>query len=1500
MKSISTLLTLLLACMAIQSMAQVDVTKDDAGNKKVGINKINPEKDIHMRGSELLFEEQKGDGSLQIKMYIGPDGKVGIGTAVPDYAMDVRGAIATGGNGLSGYLKLRRGDGAAIGQLGYDANDGLLRLKAGGGGAAMAFFVDSGAASTERMRITADGKIGIGTTTPQDKFHIAGDTWIARFSHTDGRYTRMSGNQIAAYNANNTIGTLYLNNEGGIVTTQANIGIGTTTPEGKLSVIGDVGIGSTTFTNQSAHMLDIASTKGAASQSAIRALYPAGGGLLNTEFAALAHRSGQWNAIYAKQGASGAALYTEGEVNLMSGNVGIGTASPSATLEVAGKTKTTTLQVTTGAAAGKVLQSDANGNATWADPNTLAGANDNLGNHTASQNVKLNGKWLSGDGGNEGILVANSGSVGIGTASPLSILDIRSSNPAITVGTPTSTAGALYFGNSSHGVKRNYSNGNDVGLYTTAGNIYLSAANTSTSQFQLNSAGNVGIGISPTTKLDVNGKTKTTQLQVTTGAAAGKVLQSDAAGNATWADPNTLAGANDNLGNHTASQNINLNGKWISGNGSNQGIHINANKSTIGINATATDDADLTFSGASKAIGGNGINTYHNLATAYFPGASTGTAKITLPKSWSNTMMKITISGYNYSGIGAWELVVSGYNYSGQYWVNYSGELRGSAPFDQVRLGHDGTNCVLLLGNTTTRWSYGKINIEKFEATHTQIDNWGDLWRIDQITSETGITKLVNVTLPIYQAPNNNVGIGTTTPTQKLDVTGNIKASSNLYADGRYLYLGLNQLYGDNSSALYYSNNHSTVTQLIMRDKENLQYGRLYGDGDGANFGLMDGDGNWSYLAAKDNYTSFRINNSEKLRLESSGAIKFTGYTGTNHNGTPTSILGVDASGNVVKTAAAGINTPNIYSSDGSLSTSRTIQLDGSTLNFQNMLSGTGSVSFKGMGSSTGSLSITSPEGNPGIVLYSNDNKRANIGRRNDGLGIGVGSSSSSPGSSDLFIQNDGNVGIGTSTPKTKLDAQGPNNYWQATFGNSGIWKGDVNNWKRIVFGGRNDDASAAGYDVVLRTSNGSGILTLQDGTGNVGIGTNTPSHKLDLGSSLGRKLALYQSGNDFYGFGISPSTMEFHAGSQSNTAPKMTINALGVIKLNTYTGSNHSGTPTALLGVDATGNVVKTESAGALIQQKFAKTSAARQTIASATPQVITGLSIPFTPKRSNSIIVIEAVISTTAEYVSSYGVFKNGAPTASTSGFSNANEPNMQVTTYGSGNAGYLSNIKVLHFENAGTTATRTYDIRASSAWGGGVRTLYINNRSSNDMASISYMTVKEIVGEEVVSSIKIDPNEFQKSLPAPDMPMKEDVNQETTIIPTHLESKLAKQAQEIETLKILVEALLEEKVSGLERIEVALENAASMESAYISQNIPNPTANDAIIKYYVPEHAVSAQINFFSLSGQILKEVDINQMGQGELKVDLDRMMSGSYMYNLIVDGKLIDTKTMVIIK
>jgi hypothetical protein len=59
-------------------------------------------------------------------------------------------------------------------------------------------------------------------------------------------------------------------------------------------------------------------------------------------------------------------------VVLKNGNTGIGNSAPTEKLEVAGKTKTTNIQITNGAATGRILVSDAAGNGTWTTANSIA------------------------------------------------------------------------------------------------------------------------------------------------------------------------------------------------------------------------------------------------------------------------------------------------------------------------------------------------------------------------------------------------------------------------------------------------------------------------------------------------------------------------------------------------------------------------------------------------------------------------------------------------------------------------------------------------------------------------------------------------------------------------------------------------------------------------------------------------------------------------------------------------------------------------------------------------------------------------------------------------------------------------------------------------------------------------------------------------------------------------------------------------------------------------
>ncbi len=78
------------------------------------------------------------------------------------------------------------------------------------------------------------------------------------------------------------------------------------------------------------------------------------------------------------------------------------------------------------------------------EPRAPGAGADNLGSHIAAQHIQLNGFFLSGDGGAEGVFVAAAGNVGVGTNTPdaNSILDINGLGAMSAMIVPRDTAAA--------------------------------------------------------------------------------------------------------------------------------------------------------------------------------------------------------------------------------------------------------------------------------------------------------------------------------------------------------------------------------------------------------------------------------------------------------------------------------------------------------------------------------------------------------------------------------------------------------------------------------------------------------------------------------------------------------------------------------------------------------------------------------------------------------------------------------------------------------------------------------------------------------------------------------------------------------------------------------------------------------------------------------------------------------------------------------------------------
>ena len=80
-------------------------------------------------------------------------------------------------------------------------------------------------------------------------------------------------------------------------------------------------------------------------------------------------------------------------------------------------------------------------------------------------------------------------------------------------------------------------------------------------------------------------------------------------------------------------------------------------------------------------------------------------------------------------------------------------------------------------------------------------------------------------------------------------------------------------------------------------------------------------------------------------------------------------------------------------------------------------------------------------------------------------------------------------------------------------------------------------------------------------------------------------------------------------------------------------------------------------------------------------------------------------------------------------------------------------------------------------------------------------------------------------------------------------------------------------------------------------LNQNIPNPFGSQTEIGIFVPETSNSARLVFHTITGAVIKTIQIDEKGKSNISVNADDLSEGIYSYSLIVDGKAISSKKMI---
>ncbi len=704
-----------------------------------------------------------------------------------------------------------------------------------------------GAFPTTKMVLKANGNVGIGTTSPGTKLQVGSgsgatvDTGYQMVIDSAGiaglqilSATTQSGRIVFGDSGDNDIGMIKYDhtdnsmgfrtngsgNERMRITDAGNVGIGTTSPSSELEINGNVGYtsGNAIFPRTKGIAADWYTSKFDGGLNIDNSVGSSG----NTAFRIGYWGSGTFAPNIKLSGGGGNTSY------FASGNVGIGTTSPNFKLDVKSSTGDDGISISAPARKGieLLLDSGINGGG---DIRMYSGVNVITNRFNAQGSSYING-----------------GNVGIGTTSPVAKLHIENSSGANIIlnsntglvnngiymsegasSTPTQNGAYFYYDSSANAVKL------DTGT-----------SSLSTKLTVLRDSGNVGIGTtSPTFKLDVTGdgirNTRATAGWAgwfeNTGSSSGVIVTAGVDSG----DAPLLIRKQDGTGLFS----VRGNGvSWF--NGGNVGIGTTSPNTALEVDgaiSTTTSDYVQGTTGSRLLLETSGSGNTHSYIQAQSSGGTSNAEDLALQLYGGNVgigtsspdsklQIKVgtdqnigfnshssvaRISSYNDAFTASSPLKINGsdlrFDISSveKMRINASGNVSIGTTSAEARLhvAHNdgGVAAKFVHSGPGTGYAPGSILLQAGQGTsrgqgiyhyNTEADeNWftgvpynvtSRKWIVANKPSTTfdlDTAQLSHALMTIDSDNDGNVGIGTTSPGEKLEVSGNVKAETLIATD---------------------------------------------------------------------------------------------------------------------------------------------------------------------------------------------------------------------------------------------------------------------------------------------------------------------------------------------------------------------------------------------------------------------------------------------------------------------------------------------------------------------------------------------------------------------------------------------------------------------------------------------------------------------------------------------------------------------------------------------
>ena len=139
---------------------------------------------------------------------------------------------------------------------------------------------------------------------------------------------------------------------------------------------------------------------------------------------------------------------------------------------------------------------------------------------------------------------------------------------------------------------------------------------------------------------------------------------------------------------------------------------------------------------------------------------------------------------------------------------------------------------------------------------------------------------------------------------------------------------------------------------------------------------------------------------------------------------------------------------------------------------------------------------------------------------------------------------------------------------------------------------------------------------------------------------------------------------------------------------------------------------------------------------------------------------------------------------------------------------------------------------------------------------------------------------------------------IEHQTTMLLQDSLAQLSAQLQQTQTLLIKTISELEALKKAVYKQEPAQQPQGDM--PVLSQNTPNPFSESTEIAIYLPASVQTAYLFIYNLSGEEQEEFVLNERGNITQTIEAGSFIAGHYIYTLVVDGSVVDSKHLILTK